>query len=233
MQRPGTMETAISEQGRPMAIELDHLFVCTDRGAPGGDQLRQFGLHEGSPNHHPGQGTANRRFPFLNAMIELVWVEDPAEAQSEATRRTLLWERWSRRDGEGCPFGICVRPARASRDEVPFPAWAYKPSYLSSPLAMHIGEAGLEEPMWVYLGFLRRPDREKHFQGHPIGIREITGLRLETPSPLTSEAAQAVNANGILSSRPARLPLLEVEFDRCRQQRSKDFRPHLPLVFRF
>ena len=55
-----------------MQIELDHLFVCTARGAPEAERLVQFRLREGPPNQHPGQGTANRRFAFANAMIELV-----------------------------------------------------------------------------------------------------------------------------------------------------------------
>jgi len=55
-----------------MQIELDHLFVCTAPGAPEAERLVQFGLREGPPNQHPGQGTANRRFTFANAMIELV-----------------------------------------------------------------------------------------------------------------------------------------------------------------
>jgi hypothetical protein len=40
---------------------------------------------EGTPNHHIGQGTACRRF-FLNAMLELLWLEDEFEARSEQTR---------------------------------------------------------------------------------------------------------------------------------------------------
>jgi len=76
-----------------MPIELDHLFICTAQGAPEAEELIGFGLHEGPPNHHPGQGTACRRFSFANAMIELFWVNDPVEAQGQLTRRTMLWER--------------------------------------------------------------------------------------------------------------------------------------------
>ena len=51
-----------------MAIELDHLFVCTAPGAPEAEELIRFGLREGPPNQHPGQGTACHRFSFANAM---------------------------------------------------------------------------------------------------------------------------------------------------------------------
>ncbi len=53
-----------------MRIELDQLFLCTDPGAPEAEELVQFGLREGPTNQHAGQGTANRRFAFANAMIE-------------------------------------------------------------------------------------------------------------------------------------------------------------------
>ena len=59
-----------------LRIELDHLFVCTAPGAPEAEELVRFGLREGPPNRHPGQGTANRRFAFANTMIELLWVSD-------------------------------------------------------------------------------------------------------------------------------------------------------------
>jgi hypothetical protein len=62
-------------------IEIDHVFVCTSINGLEADCLRDLGLREGSSNVHPGQGTANRRFFFTNAMLELLWVTDRAEAR--------------------------------------------------------------------------------------------------------------------------------------------------------
>jgi hypothetical protein len=214
-----------------MQIELDHLFVCTAPDAPEAEQFVQFGLHEGPPNHHPGQGTACRRFSFTNAMIELFWVSDGREAQSQGTRRTLLWERWSRRQGDACPYGICVRPIHAQDTGSPFPAWEYRPAYLPDPLSMQIGEAGIEEPMWIHLSFMRRLQRERWFTEHPIGVREITRLTLTTPIPLQSNASQKIIESGILAYRTGATPLLEIEFDGHRRKEDADFRPHLPVIF--
>jgi len=210
---------------------LDHLFVCTAPGAPEAEKLVQFGLHEGPPSQHAGQGTANRRFAFANAMIELLWVSDAREAQSQSTRRTLLWERWSGREDNASPFGICLRPVDSQDTGPPFPAWEYRPAYLSDPLFMHIGEVGIEEPMWVYLGFMRRVHREQRFIEHPLGIREITGLTLTTPLPLRSNLSQKIVESGILATRAGTTSLLEIEFDGNRRKEYMDFRPHLPLVF--
>lgn len=215
-----------------MNIELDHLFICAAPGAPEAEKLVRFGLHESAPNQHSGQGTANRRFDFANAMIELLWVSDAREAQSECTRRTLLWERWSGRESGASPFGICVRPGDAQNSNAPFPAWEYRPAYLPGPLLMHIAETRVEEPMWFHLSFMRRTDREQRFLEHPIGVREITGLALMTPVPLRSSASQKMVESKILSSRKGAKPLLEIEFDRNRRNQLVDFRPHLPLVFR-
>jgi hypothetical protein len=214
-----------------MRIELDHLFVCTAPGAPEAEKLVQFGLREGPPNQHPGQGTACRRFSFANAMIELFWVNDAREAQSQSTRRTLLWERWSDRQGNASPFGVCVRPVHPQDAGSPFLAWEYRPAYLSDPLSMQIGEAGIEEPMWVHLSFMGRAQREGWFTEHPIGVREITRLTLTTPVPLCSNASQKIIESGVLAIRTGVTSLLEIEFDGHRRKEQADFRPHLPVIF--
>ena len=228
-----------------MNLELDHLFFCAEPAAPEAGEFIKFGLREGEPNTHPGQGSACRRFPFANAMIELFWISDPAEAQSPLTRPTLLWDRWSGRQSGASPFGICLRPADNSRFGAdpgsggalqsgdPFPGWAYKPSYLPEPLAFHIGHAGIDEPMWVYLDFMRRSHREAHFIEHPARFRKITALNLHTPAPLKSDAARAIVESGILPACPAGESTLEIEFDHKQQKRTHDFRPALPIVFHF
>jgi hypothetical protein len=214
-----------------MRIELDHLFVCTTPEAPEAEKFVHFGLHEGPPNQHPGQGTANRRFAFANAMIELLWVSDASEVQSQSARRTLLWERWSGREHNASPFGICLRPVDPQDTGLPFPAWEYRPAYLPDPFVMHIGDVGIEEPMWVYLSFMRRAQRERWFIEHPIGIREITGLTLTTPVLLRSNVSQKIVESGILATRTGATSLLEIEFDGNRRKEQMDFRPHLPFVF--
>jgi hypothetical protein len=120
-----------------MSYELDHVFICTSVDSLEASALTTFGLTEGPANTHPGQGTANRRFFFDNAMLELLWVDNEAEAKSELTKPTRLWERWAGRDRSACPFGICFRPATNSHAP-PFPAWKYRPKYLPDPLCIDI-----------------------------------------------------------------------------------------------
>jgi hypothetical protein len=109
-----------------MRYEIDHIFVMTDTGAPDADELQRLEFVEGAPNRHPGQGTANRRFFFDNAMLELVWVENIDEAGSPLVQPLRLLDRWMKRSANSWPFGICLRP----RDGLPpFKSYDYRPPY--------------------------------------------------------------------------------------------------------
>ena len=222
-----------------MTVELDHLFIWTFHGAPEAERLIAFGLTEGAPNHHSGQGTANRRFFFQNAMLELLWIENAAEAQSEGIGRVQLWERWLARGNRASPFGIGLRPTDPKRADAPFPAWEYRPPYLPDPLVIHIGaDTPLSEPIWFYLAFARRPDsgpvEKRPPLDHPIGFREMTGVRLTRPAaqPLSAVGEADMRA-GVISILPGKEHLIEVIFDGHRKGRHADFRPDLPLIFRW
>ena len=89
--------------------------MLCEAGAPEAERLAALGLAEGSPNHHPGQGTACRRVFFANAYFELVFVTDAGEAQAEPARSTRLYERRSRR-------GSGARRAGGRRGSAPAPA---------------------------------------------------------------------------------------------------------------
>ena len=168
----------------PMAVALDHVFICTEAGAPAAHRLRALGLTEGSPNHHPGQGTACRRFFFRNAMLELLWVENAAEAQGEQTRGTRLWERCSAAGRGASPFGIVIRPDPEPQRGCPFESWEYRPKTMPDLVLRIATGTELEEPMWCCIESGRAPEEAlERLQPveHPAGFREITGLRILGP----------------------------------------------------
>jgi len=213
-----------------MAIAFDHAFVCTRVGAPGASKLIEFGLREGAPNRHPGQGTANRRFFFRNAMLELLWVEDAEEAQSEQTRDTRLWERWSAAGRGASPFGIILRPGDGE-GRVPFPAWEYRPESMPG-FAIHIAsDTQLAEPMWCYMEAGLRPDERGHVLEHPVGFREITGVRLHCPLFDGAVVTPAMALAGVIELEAGEEHALELEFDGNLTGNRCDFAPELPLVF--
>lgn len=220
-----------------MAFELDHLFICTDSDAPVGDRLVSFGLTEGTPHIHAGQGTANRRFFFRNSMLELLWIHSPEEAQSETTRSTHLWERWRDRNQQACPFGFCLRPAEDSTAALPFSTWSYRPTYLPEALDIAIGTNAnvLTEPMLFYLSFRKRQDAyaetERQPLEHGLGLSEMTRVTFVSPyaNHCSPELKALVDYN-LIQLRQGETYRLELGFDGEKQGKSVDFRPDLPLI---
>ena len=146
--RAVTLKSKAGQRIIVVSFELDHVFIGTGAGAPEADALVEFGLREGEPNTHPGQGTANRRFFFENMMLELVWVDNERDAKSPLAKRLHTWERWKGRRGEASPFGVCLRPADLTTQTLPFAGWAYRPPYFA-PRFIHIGKnsASIHEPL--------------------------------------------------------------------------------------
>jgi hypothetical protein len=225
-----------------MAVELDHVFICTAPGAPEADLLVAFGLTEGTRNPHPGQGTANRRFFFRNAMLEFLWVVDEGEAQSPLIAPTRLWERCRHRETGFSPFGVCLRPVASGAElptSLPFETWPYRPPYM--PPGTHIDVAtGTSdgEPMLFAIPMGGRQDavpvERRQPLDHPRGFAEITGLRITLPkSTPTSPAVRALQQAGPVSFDFDDGHLAEMEFDHAKQGGSADFRPALPLLFRW
>ena len=218
-------------------VEVDHVFVSASVGAPEGDRLVELGLVEGSSLHHPGQGTANRRFFFANAMLELAWVHDAVEAQSgtEPARRLHFWERWVGRDGSACPFGVCLRPTAGTSDVAPFPSWEYRPSYSPVGLPVATNSTVDAEPLVFYIPMHRRmdtapPQRREPYE-HALPIRELTSLRMFSPGAAAlSPAMLAALRTGAFSFQRAASPLLELGFDGEQHGQRADLRPALPLI---
>jgi hypothetical protein len=217
-------------------MELDHVFICVKPGAPEADQLREFGLTEGSPNQHPGQGTANRRFFFDNTFLELLYLTDTEAATSSATSPTHLYERLTIVESTTSQFGVCFRPSHPGEAEPAFRYWRYQPAYLPADKSVAIAaHAPLAEPMWFFLTFGGRPasatlDRRQPLL-HTAGFREITRVRVVTTAKDLSDAAKAANDVRGVEIYSGDHPLLEIGFDNEKHGLRADFQHTLPLVF--
>ena len=213
-------------------MQIDHVFICCAHGAPEADALLRIGLAEGPGNVHPGQGTANRRFHFANAYLELLWIADEREARSEATQRTRLWERWSARSSDASPFGLLLRPERDG-ERPPFATWAYRPSYLPPGTAIEFAHGvPLHEPELAWLPFMRSG------QPHPGGgvdraapFRELVEVRVAVPDAAAISGAARAARDAAPLAYISGTPLLELVFD-CAREVVHDLRPALPLVLR-
>jgi hypothetical protein len=209
-------------------MELDHIFLRARPGAPEAEALRRCGLAEGAGNTHPGQGTANRRFFFRNAYLELLWVADDAEVDSDLTRPTQLGERL--RPGPASPFGICLRPSLGQAAN-PLPSWDYRPAYLPEGMAIQIGrDVPLAEPMWFFIAQARAP---QDVPDHAAGLCAITSVKVTVPgvSGWSAAARAAMEEDGVVLVEGEE-HCLEIGFDGAASGRVQDFRPELPLIFK-
>jgi Glyoxalase-like domain len=218
-----------------VGYEIDHLLVFTSIDAPEAERLIAFGLCEGPRNQHPGQGTANRRFFFDNAMLELLWVHSEEEARSPAARPLRLAERWSARATGACPFGICLRASSGEIATPPFASFEYQPSFFPPGLVAYIAQdTCLAQPMCFFIPrphlVSAMPVQEHPPPQHALGVTEITKVAITLPvvsSPTTVIAAAACDielARGTAYQ-------LQVTFDNGRSGRCQQFGPELPIEF--
>jgi hypothetical protein len=210
--------------------ELDHVIIFCSAGAPEASALTDRGLHEGPRNSHPGQGTANRRFFFPNAYLELLWVENRVEAQSPEARRTRLWERWQQRAAGACPFGLVFRPGPRA-PEVPPASWTYKPQYFPPGFSIEVADdPPSNEPLLFYLPYARPALVENvELADDSVHIGAITHATIHVPHADTlSLALSSLVASGVIAIEPAREYLLDLFHDGGPSQ-ALDLRPLLPL----
>jgi hypothetical protein len=157
-------------------LEVDHIFIAVKAPAAEADLLKAFGLAEANANQHKGQGTANRRFFFHNMFLELLFITDSNEAQSEITKPTHLFQRLSHSNTTYSPFGVCFRPRVGNSNDfsLPLDTWQYNPLYLPPQLSILMAKDNpLTEPMWFILPFgsapINSPIEKRQPLDHPRG----------------------------------------------------------------
>jgi hypothetical protein len=215
-------------------LEIDHIFIMCAVDGPEAVALSRLGLQEGSANTHPGQGTACRRFFFRDFYIELLWVHDPREAQTELVQPTGLWERWSMRRAGACSFGVVLRPGPDDEAmQLPFPTWGYAPQYLPDGLVISVArETPLTEPAIFYLGFQREPAQPgPEVEVHSLHATGLTRATIGMPAGVpTSSAARVLEASGLLSFERSDEYVLRLTLDRAIRGQTADLRALLPIV---
>ncbi|MEO1702291.1 MAG: VOC family protein [Pseudomonadota bacterium] len=152
-----------------MLIELDHLFWML----PKDDvhrvlaSLSAVGLCESYRRQHPGQGTSNICYCFENAFLEILWLEDEAEARSPAIERTRLADRAM---GKANPFGI------AWRGDAALEMWDFEPPYLPAGVSIPMAVASDDPDLPLLFSFPgSKPPKEMPQERHG-GMQASTGL---------------------------------------------------------
>jgi hypothetical protein len=198
-----------------MALQLHHIFICTSVGAPEAEELLSAGLIEGTPNTHPGQGTANRRFFFESGFLELLWVCDETEARSAVPASANLWDRWTRRNSDASRFGLCFSSTENSIPTMPFPLRSYQPDYLPGHRSLLFADnLTLSEPEIFILGWSQgQSSPESEPTNHPLGLRRIHAASVGLPrKDSISNALRTVRDAGLVDVHEASAPELVVDF---------------------
>lgn len=220
-------------------MELDHLFLFTELPEVVAERLKLFGLTEGAPNIHPGQGTACRRFFFHNAYLELVWVNNEAALTSPVISKSKLWERSQYKNTHYSPFGLCFRKSKQSDQGALFDeAWEYRPPYM--PEGLYASVASNEEfpmePMLFELPFhqVKPTDYPKEKQPpvtHKKGFREITKVILSLPeiTPVSNSMRKVIR-DSIVEVNKRDHHAATIEMDNGAKGETENFQPFIPLT---
>ena len=206
-------------------MEIDHIFIFSNNRGKEANELIEFGLTEGSSRLHSGQGTTNRKFYFDNFFLEILWVLNEDEIQSELTAKTKLWER-SQFDKNGkSRFGLCLVNSE-STDSLFEISEVYEPNYFPKGMSIEIitNEENPNLP-WTF----RLPYRGvKKENNEPIvhlnGIKSLTKVEFEiqTDSEKTNFENAFKNAENIEFTKSNGLSLI-LEFDKNTQGKTKEF----------
>ncbi len=222
-------------------MEVDHLFVFTDQPQEAAERLIAFGLSEGAPNTHPGQGTACRRFYFENAYLELVWVSSEEEIKSPAIQKTRFWERSRSIQTGYSPFGICFRRTKPTEPALFGESWQYAPSFFPAGhyASIALNEAFPSEPMLFEVPFhqikpLDYPLQRRQPLLHQAGFRQITRLTLTLPTTeLISNSLRHVIQKSSLAIATGASYHATIEFDYGAKGKEESLAPVLLLSFRW
>lgn len=216
-------------------LKIDHIFICSDAPDDDAQIFTDFGFTEGPPNTHPGQGTANRRFFFDNMYLEFLYIADDKLAQSALTKPSKLYERFTDKGDNISPFGFGLYPSNNLMKIKDYNSWEYRPKFLPPPLKMNVYGDSLAEPMYYYMEFVSENSKigQKKFN-HANGFHYISAVKIFTPqAELDSDFKRDLSHYDILKFEDSQTHILEVTFDGGKSNKTHDFRPRLPIIFRW
>jgi hypothetical protein len=190
-------------------VQFDHLWIVVSRDAPERAVLEKAGfIVSPEVNKHDGQGTASVMAEFQNSFLELTW-PDPTVPISPGMERGAekFRQRMLWRTSGWSPIGIVMH--RVSDDPIPFATWSITAAWME-------------------------PGQEMRAMKHPIGVRNITAVRLIAPKSYRPiEALPWLEKEGVLKLDRGSAWAVELTFDNGKKGKRKDFRPDLPLLIRY
>lgn len=227
------------------SVELDHVFVFVEKGAPEAKLLKDWGLTvSDKPYRHVGAGTASIGVFFQNAYLELVWVENEDELRAKEA------EMVSRAGWKGTgasPFGVGLHRRAGSTASIEFPTRKYSAEWMKPGTFIEVAEgvpvaepAVFIVPDYMAVGpgekqqelLKKDPEFAKLFQ-HPVGVKSITSATITVTPKTLGAVASTLTKGNVVKIQSGAAPLLELTFDGGSRGKSLDARPTLPLLLRY
>lgn len=215
-------------------MEVDHIFIFSNNRGKEASDLIEFGLTEGSNRLHSGQGTTNLKFYFDNFFLEILWVVNEDEIQSELTEKTKLWERSQFEKNGNSRFGLCLVNSK-STDNLFEKSEIYKPNYSPKGMSIDIitNEQNPNLPWTFRLPYRGKKKKNNEPIEHLNGIKSLTKVefKTQTDSKKIDFEDAFKNIENIKFTKSDSLSLI-LEFDNIAQGKVKEF-PELDLKIKY
>jgi Glyoxalase-like domain len=211
----------------------DHIFIFTNDQGKVADQLVEFGLKEGSNRVHAGQGTTNRKFYFKNFFLEILWVYDETEINSELIKPIGLWQRAAYHSNEFSPFGLCIVNTDET-DKLFENAFKYQPVYFPEGMTIDIlkNEHQPNFPWTFRLPFKGQKKNETEPTNHENGIVELTKIEFCVEKSYDENFTKSFLGQEKINFTQSDKTWLNLTFDNAKQGLKKDFED-LKLTIRY
>jgi hypothetical protein len=202
----------------------DHIFIFTNNQGKIADQLVEFGLTEGSNRVHAGQGTTNRKFYFENFFLEILWVHNETEINSELIKPIGLWQRANYRINDFSPFGLCVVNTYET-NRLFENAHKYQPSYFPHGMTIDIlkNEHQPNFPWTFRLPFKGQKNNKMEPIKHKNGITQLSKVDFDVENINDSNFMQAFEGKQNINFIKSDKTWLTLTFDEGKQGLKKSF----------
>lgn len=243
-----------ASQATTSNLQVDHVNLWVADPTAGKQKLEALGftaIPDSLSTVHQGQGTTGRYFYFLNAYLELIFINNQEEFVQNAQKNNQLdfMERANHLENGFAPFSVSLQMKDYDQTKIPFETIAYGQDWMGEEHRIYVAKNAKikkEEPSIfviypsiAYDIFDTKADLSKipeeyalwrSFYYHKNGAEKISKIKIHThPWDDQSATIKALQQMELVELVAGENYLMELYFDNQRQGKSYDLRPELPL----
>lgn len=227
-------------------IEFDHFFIFTDNYLVQDSFFKELGFYT-KIYHHTGNGTANTIIYFENFYLEFLSIDDLEAFEKNNSLHSIKWKQNKvLNTNKTSPFGVGLH-LKDDKQSAGFETFGYHQAWLREGETIEIANSTnkkFSEPFifivpdylkWDYYGGnQRKKNYYKPKFKNSYGLIKLSKIELYTSSKSCySKTYKQVMKMDVLNVVRAKEDYVKIIFDNKKQNKIKDFRPKLPLVFEY